>query len=106
MREKNGITSNRFNSQSRKCSRCNVIKTGIKKLDLWNLPPVLTLQLKRFEVLHTEQGKGPPILLKTDAAIDYGLNLDLNPFLMGEKDGVYALIGVIVRLFQSPFLID
>ncbi|TPX40798.1 hypothetical protein SeLEV6574_g06400 [Synchytrium endobioticum] len=75
------------------CSKCKGSR-GVKKLDLWSLPPVLVLHLKRF-------ARHPRYLAwrKQDRMVDYDETIDLAPFIaedapLANSNVQYELFGV------------
>jgi len=76
-----------------RCSRCQDFKEASKKLDLWKLPKLLVVHLKRFTY---ERGFSLS-RDKIDALVDYPLKgLDLTPFAAGpqEEPPIYDLYAV------------
>lgn len=72
------------------CSRCKEHREAFKKMELWSLPPVLVLQLKRFT--YTTYSRD-----RLDTAVAFPLEgLDLSPFVIGPKNasGIYDLVSV------------
>ena len=73
------------------CPRCNELKRASKKIDLWLLPKVLIVQLKRFNYTYD-------IRSKIDLLIDCPLrDLDLSEFVLNPQErskGKYDLIAV------------
>jgi len=80
------------------CSTCKDHVRAYKKMDLWRLPPVLIVHLKRFQY---ERGFTMVLRGKIDDAVEYPTrDLDLGPYLKGpaHADGtVYDLFAVSVR---------
>ncbi|CAF1092626.1 unnamed protein product [Didymodactylos carnosus] len=71
------------------CSTCNILRSATKKLDLFHLPKVLILQLKRFYYDDNEQNR------KIETFVDFPLtDLDLSEFLVDGKAEKYDLIAV------------
>ena len=74
-----------------RCPRCNGMKRASRKVDLWLLPKVLIVQLKRFN--YTGDGRG-----KIDLLIDCPLReLDLSEFVLNPDEkpkAKYDLIAV------------
>ena len=56
------------------CSKCKDHVRAVKKLDLWYLPPVLVVHLKRFSYSRYSRDK-------LDTHIDFPLQLDLSGFI-------------------------
>jgi len=74
------------------CSKCKKHRTATKKTDLWILPPVLIVHLKRFTV--TSRGR---IGLKNSASINYpvrGWNLSKHIRSTGSELPMYDLYAV------------
>ncbi|KAF8250268.1 cysteine proteinase [Wilcoxina mikolae CBS 423.85] len=86
------------------CGKCSGPKEATKQLTIKRLPPVLCIQLKRFE--HSANGSS-----KIDVAIRFPLELDMTPFTTrakrkakeGEKESkpvkpyIYDLLSVVVH---------
>jgi len=74
-----------------RCPKCKKRVDAIKKIDLWKLPPVLVVHLKRFEFDTTTcRFKKITVKLKTP------LSLDLSSFVSAQQKGsmVYDVIAV------------
>ncbi|KAI8927686.1 hypothetical protein BC831DRAFT_159468 [Entophlyctis helioformis] len=74
------------------CSRCKGLRNGMKKLDLWKLPEVLIVHLKRFG-LHPRYN----VWTKLDDFVDYPLynfNMGRYSVCADELDKSYELIAV------------
>ncbi|THD20737.1 Ubiquitin carboxyl-terminal hydrolase 4 [Fasciola hepatica] len=72
------------------CSRCKGEKQAVKKFDLWSLPEVLVIQLKRFRSTLRWRDK-------IDTLVDFPIKgLDLTPWVVSNTDErfVYDLIAV------------
>lgn len=72
------------------CSKCKVHQKSTKKFDLWKLPPVMVVHLKRFSY-------GRAYRDKIDTLVEFPLNdLDMSPYLINKNAGEtkYNLIGV------------
>eukprot|EP00891_Asterochloris_glomerata_P002915 jgi/Astpho2/2915/e_gw1.00050.93.1_t len=72
------------------CSKCKEHVQATKKLDIWSLPEVLVVHLKRF--LHTRTRRE-----KIETPVDFPLEgLDLTPYLLHHQDvpAVYDLYAV------------
>jgi len=68
------------------CPTCKDFKEATKKLDLWKLPKILIIHLKRFANKSWKE--------KNNSFVDFPLeDLDL-PFLSGKKSEVYDLFAV------------
>jgi len=66
------------------CSACKAHMEATKKFDLWKLPDILVIHLKRFVYDSYRRDK-------IDAYVDFPLqNLDLSPFMVGNSNGVGA----------------
>ncbi|CAJ1411515.1 unnamed protein product [Effrenium voratum] len=74
------------------CRKCKEHRCQSKKLDLWSLPPVLVVHLKRFG---RERLDGP--LVKIGCPVDFSLELDLKDYLCrkGVERTRYQLFGVV-----------
>ena len=64
------------------CSRCQAHKRALKKIDLWKLPRVLIIHLKRFCFTPTMHMK-----LRTEIEMPPAGMLSLKPFVIGPDDG-------------------
>ncbi|CAG0921929.1 unnamed protein product [Notodromas monacha] len=72
------------------CPKCKVHQEATKKIDIWSLPDILIVQLKRFS--YTRHSRD-----KIEAFVDYPTrSLDLSEFVIAPRhpDPVYDLIGV------------
>ncbi|XP_061770483.1 ubiquitin carboxyl-terminal hydrolase 15-like isoform X3 [Nerophis ophidion] len=72
------------------CPNCKEHQQATKKLDLWCLPPVLVVHLKRFSYSRYMRDK-------LDSLVDFPLsNLDMSEFLINPNSGpcIYDLIAV------------
>ncbi|RHY05947.1 hypothetical protein DYB30_002539 [Aphanomyces astaci] len=58
------------------CSRCLTSVAHTKRLALWSTPPILVVQLKRFQSISETQS-----MVKADASIRFPATLSLAPFL-------------------------
>lgn len=75
------------------CSKSKDFERSFKKLDIWNLPEVFIIHLKRFG---RERMTGP--LEKIDTLVDLPMKLDLAPYLMGsvsEGGAEYVLHAIV-----------
>jgi len=73
------------------CSKCKEFRQATKKFDLWSLPPVLVVHMKRF--LH----RGKWTREKLDSVVDFPLeSLDLGQYVMGPNNTnmIYDLYAV------------
>jgi hypothetical protein len=73
------------------CPKCKDHVQAFKKMDLWSVPPVLALHLKRF------QYDAGYFRDKIDAAVQFNEFLDMSPHVMGPQKGEplkYELFGV------------
>jgi ubiquitin carboxyl-terminal hydrolase 8 len=73
------------------CSRCNRKVDARKKIDLWKLPPVLVLHLKRFEFdMKTLRFR------KIDKLLESTLTIDLMPFVSSsqKEHAIYDVTGI------------
>uniref|UniRef100_A0A9L0TD54 Ubiquitin carboxyl-terminal hydrolase 8 n=1 Tax=Equus caballus TaxID=9796 RepID=A0A9L0TD54_HORSE len=84
------------------CSHCRARRDSLKKIEIWKLPPVLLVHLKRFSY----DGRWKQ---KLQTSVDFPLeNLDLSQYVIGPKNNLkkYNLFSVsqVVqqRLPQSP----
>lgn len=64
------------------CSQCKAHKRALKKIDLWKLPRVLIIHLKRFCFTPTSHTK-----LRTEIEMPPDGMLSLKPFVIGPDDG-------------------
>ncbi|CAA2965689.1 ubiquitin carboxyl-terminal hydrolase 23 [Olea europaea subsp. europaea] len=73
------------------CEKCKQKVKALKQLTIYKAPNVLTIHLKRFGSYEPGQ--------KIDKKIEFGLTLDLKPFVTGPYDGdlKYTLYGVLVH---------
>lgn len=72
------------------CSKCKAHQASTKKFDLWKLPPVLVVHLKRFSYDRMYRDK-------IDTLVDFPLaDLDMAPYLINKNAGntQYNLIAV------------
>lgn len=72
------------------CSKCKTHQASTKKFDLWKLPPVLVVHLKRFSYDRMFRDK-------IDTLVDFPLtDLDMAPYLINKKtdETKYNLIAV------------
>ncbi|KAL9934764.1 hypothetical protein V8E36_006539 [Tilletia maclaganii] len=88
------------------CAQCGSQGGATKQLSLYRLPPVLCIQLKRFEHEHKNGSSGS---IKIDVRVRFSLSLDLRDFVtpsvQGQAKGVhedpeayiYDLFNVIVH---------
>jgi len=74
-----------------RCPRCNRRVNALKKIDIWKLPPVLVVHLKRFE-FDTRTGR----FRKIQADLRSPLTVDLTEFVTTEQREplIYDVIGV------------
>eukprot|EP01129_Flabellula_baltica_P001876 TRINITY_DN1177_c0_g1_i1.p1 TRINITY_DN1177_c0_g1~~TRINITY_DN1177_c0_g1_i1.p1 ORF type:complete len:1153 (+),score=294.55 TRINITY_DN1177_c0_g1_i1:62-3520(+) len=76
------------------CSDCEELREAFKKFDIWKLPEVLIVQLKRFVWIGTHTGR------KNNDYVQFpmfGLNLDDYLINEDEKGVRYNLIGVVTH---------
>jgi len=69
------------------CSTCKEHQTSVKKIDLWKLPPIVILHLKRFEQLRHG-------LVKIDRLVQFSCEgFDFTPFVPDQEkeNAVYQL---------------
>lgn len=72
------------------CSKCKAHQASTKKFDLWKLPPVMVVHLKRFSYDRLYRDK-------IDTLVDFPLtDLDMAPYMINKNIGEsrYNLIGV------------
>ena len=73
------------------CSKCKKNQPSTKKFDLWSLPPVLVVQLKRFSYIRLYRDK-------IDTLVDFPLkDLDMSDYLINKNSSTntkYNLIAV------------
>lgn len=79
------------------CPRCKEKVDARKKFDLWKLPPVLVLHLKRFEFDVSTQRFG-----KVSAPLSAPLTLDLSPYVSSpqREHATYDIVAVADHLGQ------
>ena len=73
------------------CSKCSQFVCAAKKIDIWSVPDVLVIQLKRFIVDSSESSR------KFDEEISFPDQLDMSGYVAGPKNGQsmkYQLFGV------------
>lgn len=73
------------------CNRCKVHRQATKKFDLWRLPPILVVHLKRFSYKNRYSRE------KLETFVDYPIHdLDLSPWVKGNSQipPVYDLYAV------------
>lgn len=80
------------------CSKCKEFQQATKKFDLWRLPPILVVHLKRFSYRNRYYRE------KLETFVDYPIdNLDLSNWVKGEfepsKPPVYQLYAVSVFIY-------
>lgn len=75
------------------CRNCKEMVTGKKKLDLYKLPDILMIQLKRFFQYNNRW-------MKKDAPVTYDLNgIDLSEFELLKQDScIYNVVGVTYHI--------
>jgi ubiquitin carboxyl-terminal hydrolase 4/11/15 len=61
------------------CNKCKDHVRAFKKMDLWSIPPILTLHLKRFQA---EMGV---FREKVDAAVHFDEYIDMTPHVLGPQ---------------------
>lgn len=74
-----------------KCPKCKTFQKAKKKIDIWKLPSILIVHLKRFEFTDRKSGKIRDL-------VDFPLlNLDLSPYVskMRKDQPVYDLFAVM-----------
>ena len=77
-----------------KCSKCQKRVTAKKQMLVHRCPPLLTIQLKRFNVFASRQSPQ-----KISKAIHFGEKLDMSPFMSTKSNASlnYSLYAVIVH---------
>lgn len=65
------------------CNRCKEHVRAIKKLELWSLPRILVVHLKRFH--YSSRGRRDKISTLVQFPLE---DLDLSPYLLGHLEGV------------------
>jgi len=80
------------------CNKCKEHRLANKKFDLWKVPPILVIHLKRFSYRSRHNRD------KLDTLVDFPLNgLDLTNFVKGPhepgQEPIYDLFAVSVRNF-------
>ncbi|CAJ0581306.1 unnamed protein product, partial [Mesorhabditis spiculigera] len=90
------------------CSRCKDHVEATKKLELYRLPPVIIIQLKRFVYTASAYATSSHRRSKDDRRVEYPLaGLDLAPYLAEGADvgqnTVYDLTGVVCHSGTSYF---
>ncbi|KAJ3332931.1 Ubiquitin carboxyl-terminal hydrolase 36 [Blyttiomyces sp. JEL0837] len=79
-----------------KCSRCNILVEAIKQFTIQEAPPVLVLQLKRFEFGWSSHGT------KVNKVVKFPQMLDITPFMSEQQERTtYQLYGVLVHAGHS-----
>lgn len=76
------------------CSRCKEFQQATKKFDLWKLPPILVVHMKRFSYKNRYWRE------KLETFVNYPIkDLDLSTFVNGPKDipPCYDLYAVSVQ---------
>lgn len=75
------------------CPNCKEFRAAIKKLDIWKLPKVLVIQLKRFHF----RGR----FMKISRLVDFPrCNLNVSDFVLSKEEPAepYNLFAVLVSL--------
>lgn len=68
------------------CERCNVPRAGLRKSDIWRLPDLVMIQLKRFQFLENHHRQ------KMRSFVEFPLHgLDFSPWMGSVRDGVDQL---------------
>ena len=76
----------------RYCNKCKDHKQATKKFDLWKLPPILVVQLKRFSYKNRFMMRE-----KLETLVNFPLEgLDLTSKQLSKSDAVYDLFAVSV----------
>ena len=76
-----------------RCPKCKTFQRAVKKIDIWKMPSILIIHLKRFEFSEQKAEK-------INVAIDFPLkNLDLSPYVsrLQREKPIYDLFAVTVR---------
>ena len=75
-----------------KCPRCKAMQMAKKKIDIWKLPSILIVHLKRFEFTKSRAGK-----IKDHVEFPL-VNLNLKPYVsrLQKEDPSYDLFAVMV----------
>lgn len=79
------------------CSHCRARRDSLKKIEIWKLPPVLLVHLKRFSY----DGRWKQ---KLQTSVDFPLeSLDLSQYVIGPKNNLkkYNLFSVSVSIFLN-----
>ncbi|CDQ86830.1 unnamed protein product [Oncorhynchus mykiss] len=72
------------------CRHCKALRDSVKKLEIWKVPPIILVHLKRFSY----EGRWKQ---KLQTTVDFPLeNLDLSQYVIGPRVGLkrYNLFGV------------
>jgi ubiquitin C-terminal hydrolase len=70
------------------CSSCKKHQMGNKKLDIYRLPEILIVHLKRFSMSPYYED----VWSKTDTCVDFPLQCDLSEFVVGDGKEEYDLV--------------
>ena len=65
------------------CTHCQKFRRAMKKLDLWKIPPVLIIHLKRFKYDPRRRQNR-----KIERTVQYDMNMDLMPYVASQQDGI------------------
>lgn len=72
------------------CERCNVPRAGLRKSDIWRLPDLVMIQLKRFQFLENQHRQ------KMRSFVEFPLyGLDFSPWIGSVRDGVDHVPGMV-----------
>lgn len=86
------------------CPRCKSHQQATKKFDLWKLPPILTIHLKRFGTQRYMFSSRKKVKTKIEFPLE---NLKLEEYMLGECDKknppTYNLIGVSNHMGEMGF---
>lgn len=85
-----------------KCPRCKANQTAKKKIDIWKLPPILIVHLKRFEFTKSRAGKIKDL-------VEFPLtNLDIKPYVsrMQKDHPSYDLFAVMVSPHGTQCVVE
>jgi len=73
------------------CPRCKALVPAFKTLQLWSLPPILVINLKRFQFHQRERARSEKI---TDLVVFPLEGLDMGAYLIEKRPAVYDLFAV------------
>lgn len=81
-----------------RCPECGLSARCTKKIDLWKLPPLLVIQLKKYDALEQSAALGRRPKAKTMVSFPVAA-LDLGEFGPNGQGAVYDLFAVSVKYF-------